>query len=380
MFFSSDMECDVKKFIEACRKIFGKESKSGNWFKWVACVTLTIIAGAALLAFIVDPHYRYRLPRFYDTVFYEAYATAPRLLSDYDYDVLMLGSSMARNFYIDDIEKAFNGKALKIAAAGASSYDLKKLFDTAAEAKGKDLKKMVYLLDIYALNKTYAHYKDFDFMYDTDHKRDYLYLFGRQTFSSMIYLIKRKMRPKGKRALQAIPNLMFSTEHAKTRYSMQEVIGCAAVYEKIGHRQAKRRAGYEAVLKSEVLPIFDAHPEIDFTVILPPYHLYSYCLSECYGEADGLLQQKTAVLKELLMRKNVRVFDFQCEENIVCNGNYFTDVQHFSSALARRILNCTVSGEFQLRTPAEIERNEAKLRKMIKDAMPQFYNDIGKKI
>ena len=143
------MECDVKKFIEACRKIFCKESKSGNWFKWVACVTLTIIAGAALLAFIVDPHYRYRLPRFYDTVFYEAYATAPRLLSDYEYDVLMLGSSMARNFYIDDIEKAFNGKALKIAAAGASSYDLKKLFDTAAEAKGKDLKKMVYLLISY---------------------------------------------------------------------------------------------------------------------------------------------------------------------------------------------------------------------------------------
>ena len=115
-------------------------------------------------------------------------------------------------------------------------------------------------------------------------------------------------------------------------------------------------------------------------MIIPPYHLYSYCLSECYGEAEGLLQQKTAVLKELLKRKNVRVFDFQCEENIVCNGNYFTDVQHFSSALARRILNCTVSGEFQLRTPAEIERNEAKLRKMIKDAMPQFYNDIGKKI
>ena len=370
----------MKKIIEVCRKIFGKENKPGNWFKWVAAVTLTIIAGAALLVFVVDPHYRYRLPRFYDTVFYEAYSTAPRLLSDYDYDVLMLGSSMARNFYIDDIEKSFNGKALKIAAAGASSYDLKKLFDTAAKAKGNKLKKMVYLLDIYALNKTYAHYKDFDFMYDEDHKRDYLYLFGRKTFSSMIYLIKRKTRPTGKRALQAIPNLMFSTEHAKTRYSMQEVIGCAQYYERTANRQAKRREGYEAVLNSEILAIFDGHPEIDFTVIIPPYHLYTYCLSERFGEADGLLQQKTAVLKELLKRKNVRVFDFQCEENIVCNGNYFTDVQHFSSALARRILNCTVSGEFQLRTPADVERNEAKLRKMIKDAMPQFYNDIGKKL
>ena len=97
----------MNKFIEVCRKVFCRESNSGKWFKWVVAVVLTVILGAAVLAFIVDPHYRYRLPHFYDTVFYEAYATAPRLFRDWNYDVLMLGSSMARNFYIDDIEKAF---------------------------------------------------------------------------------------------------------------------------------------------------------------------------------------------------------------------------------------------------------------------------------
>lgn len=369
----------MKEFFAICRKICGKEHDSGKWFKWVAGSVLTIVLGAALLAFVIDPHYRYRLPGFYDTIYYEAYATAPRLLKDFDYDVLMLGSSMARNFYIDDIEKAFGGKALKIAAAGASSYDLKKLFDTAVAAKGKKLRKVVYLLDIYALNKTYAHYKSFDFMYESGHERDYLYLFGRKTFSSMYYLLKRKMRPKGKRALQADPNLMFSTEHKKTRYSMKEVVACAIEYEKTRNRQAACRAGYENVLKNEVLAIFDEHPEIDFTVIIPPYHLYTYCLSERFREADGILKQKTAVLKEILKRRNVRLFDFQCDGNIVCNGNYFTDVQHFSSALARTVLQSTVDEKHRLSSPENIEENEKILRRMVKDAMPQFYMEIGKK-
>ena len=369
----------MNKFYESIKKLFLKESNPRSWFKWSVIIVLTVVLGAALLAFVVDPHYRYRLPRFYDTVFYEAYATAPRLLCEWDYDVLMLGSSMARNFYLDDIEKSFHGKALKISAAGSSSYDLKKLMDTAAAAKGDKIKKVIYLLDIYSVNKTYANYKEFVHMYDSAHWSDYRYLFGRQTFSSIMYLVKRKMRPKGKRALQTIPNVMFSTEHSKTRYSMQEVIKSAAWHAKIGHRQTACRPGYEEVVKSEILAIFDNYPGIDFTVIVPPYHVYSYCLSESHGEADKLLEQKTAVLKEILKRKNVRIFDFQSDPEIVCNGGNFNDVQHFSSALARRILQSVAEGKYQLRTPEDIEANEKLLRRMIKDAMPQFYMEIGKK-
>lgn len=369
----------MKRFYELIRKLFFKESDAGSWFKWSAGTVLTIVLGAALLAFVVDPHYRYRLPRFYDMVFYEAYATAPRLLDEWDYDVLMLGSSMARNFYLDDISNVFGGKVLKISAAGASSYDLKKLADTAVAAKGDKIKKIIYLLDIYAVNKVRPNYKEFEYMYSSSHWEDYRYLFDRQTFSSMIYLVKRKTRSKGKRAIQAIPNKMFSTEHSKTRYSMEEVINSARHYVQIGHRQTGYRPGYEAVMNSEILAIFDNNPGIDFTVIVPPYHLYAYCLSEKHGEADKLLQQKTAVLKEVLKRKNVRLFDFQSDPEIVCSGDYFTDVQHSSSALARKILNWISEGKYQLRTPEDIEANEKRLRQIIKEAMPQFNVAIEKK-
>ena len=191
----------LKKIL--CR-IFNAGISGRSWGIAVAAISLTIVLGAALLAFTVDPHYRYRMPFFYDTVYYEIYATAPQLLKSEDYDLFMLGTSMTRNFFIEDIDKEFNCRAIKFAASGATMIDLKKFFDTALAAKGGKLKRVILSLDIYPLNKKDPHWKEFEYMYRQDHKEDYRYLFSRQTFSSMFYLIKRKTSPKRQRPYQSI--------------------------------------------------------------------------------------------------------------------------------------------------------------------------------
>ena len=108
------------------KNFFHSQLSAKAWCIWVVAATSVIIGGAALLSYTVDPHYRYRLPFFYKTVYYEIYATAPRLLRDNQYDLLMLGSSMCRNYFLNDINKAFNCTSLKLAAPGATSFDLKK--------------------------------------------------------------------------------------------------------------------------------------------------------------------------------------------------------------------------------------------------------------
>ena len=301
----------MKKILAFLNGIYSFPLPYTKWWKIVTICVFSIISAAALLVYIVDPHYRYRLPKFYDTVYYEIYYTAPRLIKDSDFDLFMLGSSMCRNFYLDDIDRTFHCKSLKFAAAGATTFDLKKFIDLALEAQGKKLNRIVYSLDIYALNKTEPHYKNAGFMYRTDHKEDYKYLFDRQSYSSMLYILKRKLRPSGKRGIQTDRNKMFSTENAKTRYCHEEVVISAKHYATHGHAQRPYIPQSEKTLKTELLDLIDAHPEIEFTVYLPPYHIYSFCISEYLGEADELIKQRTRVLKELLKRKNVRLFDFQ---------------------------------------------------------------------
>ena len=364
----------IRKFLQ---KVIRAEINYGKWSILVISVSLGIIAGAALLAVVVDPHYRYHEPWFYDKVYYEIYATAPSILQREDYDLLMLGTSMTRNFFIADIDQTFGCRSVKLAASGGTMIDLKKFFDVAVAAKGDKLTQVVLPLDIYPLNKTVPHWKEFEYMYRSDHAQDYRYLFSRQTFSSMIYLIKRKTSPKRQRPHQSDRNRMFATEYDGKPYGLAAVMEDAIHNDKVHHTMTPYDPqAHLDNLYNHLLPMFDEHPEIEFIVYLPPYHIYTYCQSEHFGEADALIRQRTMVMKELLKRSNVRLYDFQAAREFVCHHDYFSDVQHFSNVAARRLLECLAKDYRRIRTVDDVEANERELRALIAENMPLYYQHL----
>lgn len=369
----------LKKISNLFSKMTTYEISGPRWCKVVIGTTLFVTAGAALLVFTVDPHYRYRLPVFYDTVYYQLYATAPRLLKDLKYDTLYIGSSMTRNIYINDINKTLNVSAIKLAAAGASTIDLKKLTDVACEAKKDALKQIIFSLDIYSLNKSKPHYKEFEYLYRRDFKEEYLYLFSRQTYSDIYYLFKRKIRPKRKRQHQNDPNKMFSTQYPGMKFGMGEILADAAYNEKIHHTQTPANPPvFEKNLANELLAMVSSHPEIAFRFYLAPYHIYTYCQSEQFGEADALLRQRTRVMKELLKFPNVKLYDYQADRSLVCNADFYSDVQHFSVAAGQLLLKKLAADERRIRTAAEVDANEKELRALIKEQMPLYYENLKK--
>ena len=369
----------MKKIYAFLKKIYQAETSYRRWAVFTVSVSGVIVIGAALTAFVVDPHYRYRKPFFYDMVYYEVYATAPHILKHQEYDLLMLGTSMTRNFFLEDINSAFKCNSVKLAASGGTATDLCKFFDVARKSKGEKLKRVVWSLDIYPLNKKGDHFSDFDFMYRDDHKEDYRYLFSRQTFSSMIYLIKRKTRPKRHRAHQSDRNRMFATEYAGKPYGLLPVIKDALHNERSHHTQTPYDAEmHQKNFYQHLLPVFDKNPDIHFTVYLPPYHIYTYCQSEKFGEADALIRQRTEVMLELLKRKNVELHDFQAAAEYVEHHDYFSDVQHFSNVAARKLLQDLVSGRRKLVSAEQVRANEQKLRQLLQKNMPEYTRNIKK--
>ena len=360
-------------------KIINAEIPYKRWCKIVILAVLGIIFGAVALVYVVDPHYRYHMPWFYDTVYYELYATTPRLLRDMEYDTLVLGSSMTRNFFLNDIDSALGGKSVKLAASGATTTDLKKFFDIAREAKGESLKRVVFSLDIYSMNKSKdeAHYKEFEYLYRDDLAEEYKYFFSRQTYSSMFYLLKRKLRPKKKRQHQADVNRMFSTEYDGMRFGIREVMVDAIHNERSHHTQTPaHKENFEHSLNNCLLPMIKENPQIEFIIYLPPYHIYTYCQSQQFKEAEGLIRQRTLVMKKLLKYPNVKLYDFQADRTYVCNDDLYSDVQHFSSHAARRILADLAADRRRIRTAAEVDANERELRTLIKEQMPIYYANL----
>ena len=373
----------MKKIYQFFHKIYSAETNSRKWCIFTIAVSLGIVLGAALLVFIVDPHYRYRKPFFYDMVYYEIYATAPHLLEHQEYDLLMLGSSMARNFFLENINAAFDCNAIKLAASGGTIPDLCKFFEIAKASRGKELKRVVWSLDTYALNKEGDHYSDFDYLYRKDHKEDYRYLFSRKSYSSIHYLIKRKQRPKRNRKHQTDRNRMFSTDYAGKPYGIKVV----AAETRRNYRINNTQAPYNAAMHKEnfynrLLPVFDRNPQLPFTVYLPPYHIYAWCHSEKLGNAEAMIRQRSEVMLELIKRPNVELFDFQSSAEYVENHSDFCDVQHFSNITARRILDDIKNKRKKITTAGDVRESEKALRNIIKRNMPGYNRIIsnGKEI
>ncbi len=370
---------DMKILADILKKIYKAETSHANWCRLIVIAVFAVIVGAALIVYAVDPFYHYRSPSFYDKVYYEIYATAPGLLRDEEFDTIMLGTSMVRNFFVSDIDGAFGGKSIKIAGSGATTQDLKKFFDVAlAEKKGK-LKRVVLSLDTYPLNKTdsNSHYRDFDYMYKKGHAEDYRYLFSRKTFSRIFYLIKRKWRPKRRRAHQTDRNRMFATDYDGKPYGLQEILKDAAHNQELHHTLTPyNEKAYRQNLQKELLPMFDENPQIDFIVFLPPYHIYTFCQSAEFNELEPLIAQRSEVMKEVLKRKNVTLFDFQPDASYTCDDSLFCDVQHFSNYAARRIFADILAGRGRILTDADVDRNELALRKLIEEKMPDYIRHL----
>ena len=89
---------ELKAIVKKIGTGLSRQISGYKWCLFTIFVTFGIIGCAALLVYIVDPHYRYRTPSWYDMVYYEIYATAPHILRSREYDLLMLGTSMTRNF------------------------------------------------------------------------------------------------------------------------------------------------------------------------------------------------------------------------------------------------------------------------------------------
>ncbi len=364
----------MKKIWQFLLHLWRVETTGRKWCVFTVAVSLSIIAGAALLVFTVDPSYRYRAPVFYDMVYYEIYATAPHILKKQPYDLLMLGTSMTRNFFLEDIDASFGCQSVKLAASGGTMKDLCTFFRVAREAKGDQLKQVILSLDIYPLNKDYSHCQDFDYLYRDDHREDYRYLFSRQSFSHMYFLLKRKMRPKRNRVHMTDRNRMFATEYAGKPYGLKAVMKDAIHNERIHHTQTPfDPAAHQKNLYQELLPILDENPQLPFIVYLPPYHIYTYCQSEQFGEADALIRQRSAVMRELIRRPHVKLYDFQADRRYVTTHDYFSDVQHFSNVAARLLLQDLHSPRRRIVTEADIAANEQELRVLIQEKMPEYY-------
>ena len=327
-------------------------------------LTLTLLIGALVLivalVVLVDPF----------EVYHKATAFIPPIESGtqsysnagiaktYDYDSIIIGSSMTENFRPSQLDAALGGRFVKLCVNGGTPFNHRQMMEMAFSSH--EIKTVFYGLDVDALSFFYKTPKAEmpTYLYDDEPLNDVQYWFNRSVLAKYI--------PKCLRTLgQTDPS------QRDTMYSWGEdfAFGAEAVLsgavisgEEVAQAPLEEHPALSQQSRLNVeynlLPFIEAHPETQFIFFFPPYSLMQWYAFYTRGHLVDNLMQKQAAAERLLAYDNVKIYDFQANLDWILNLNHYVDFEHYGAHINEQIVTLIAQDAYRI-TDAEQLRESA---------------------
>ncbi len=307
-------------------------------------LTLCLLIAAIVYAF--DPFYHYHKPWFgMKAVLSDKEYQCIGSLRNFDYDALIVGSSVTENNNNSWYDDAYGCTTIKAVRSYGATADLCYLLDAAFEKH--TLKYVFYNIDPSSLSADPV----------TTYKSTGcpMYLYDRNPFNDVQYLFNKDVLLK--KIPYEIVNSWFSDYDENESYNWakwktfnhQSALGLyfrpkqtAAMMPQTTY--AEQLKGNIALMTAEVA----AHPDTQFHFFFPAYSMLWWDGICRTGERDAYIYDEKQAVKALLAYDNVRVYCFQNVPEVITNLDNYMDSIHFSPEINKWMLDQMVSGNYLL--------------------------------
>jgi len=345
---------------------------SRRWGAIVISSSLGVLLGIALIVFTIDPYQVYRRPTLYKPLFADAYNTIPGIIRNYDYDGIVLGSSMCQNFRLSEVEACLGWrKGVKLTPSGCTPATVNLFFTLAS--KRQPLRHALYGLDIFGFSRPVDEHRIPlpDYLYDDDIRNDYLYLWNRNVLYEGIPDVLKAIAGRKKYRLKQNEDEMWAWDlgDGRREYGENAVVHAEKRFGGALKGNTLPENAIEAMLENldvNILGFVKDHPEVDIVVFFPPYSIQAWHNLNAVGNMDTYLEFKEKAVERLLGFPNVRVYDFQIEKTIVCDFANYRDGTHYSPQVGTLILERMGRDENRV-TNECIQKNNTLMRQLVKN-------------
>ncbi|MBR4038799.1 MAG: hypothetical protein IKJ11_01720 [Clostridia bacterium] len=265
------------------------------------------------------------------------------IAKSYDYDSIIIGSSMTENFRPSQLNALLGGKFVKLCINGGTSFNNKQMMDIAFGTH--DVKRVLYGLDISALCFFYTSPKAEmpTYLYDDDVFNDVQYWFNQ---SVLARYIPRCLKTLGQSDPDQIDTMYSWGEdfaYGKDAVLRDTVFSTAEVRQSPLADHPVLSQQFMLNIEHNFIPYIESHPDTEFIFFFPPYSLMQWYSFYQQGSLHDNLMQKQAVVERLLAYDNVKLYDFQTRLEWILNLDHYVDYEHYGAhindAIAEMIAN-----------------------------------------
>ena len=311
----------------------------------VSVITLLLLLG--LLVYFIDPFFHYHKPWFgLKAVLNDKEYQCIGTLRHFDYDALIVGSSVVENNDNDWFNEAYDCNTIKAVRSYGATADLCYLLDEAF-ASGNDIKKVFYNIDPSSLNAdtepTYESTGCPMYLYDHNPFNDIEYIFNKGVILEKIpYMIVNSY------IVDYDESLSYNWAKWKT-FDSGSILGLYFRLKDITPMQDEKI--YEEKLRGNIELLtkeVEEHPETRFYFYYPAYSMLWWDGMHRTGETDAVIYAEKEMSKALLAYDNVELYCFQNEPQVITNLENYLDTIHFSPEINKLMLDQMAAGEYRM--------------------------------
>lgn len=335
--------------------------KRSTWARLTLGALICAILVLCALVIFVDPFQIYHLATRYmppidNTT--QVYANAG-IVRQYDYDSVIVGTSVTENFRPTQLDSLFGGRHIKLCTSAGTAYNHALLMDLAFRTH--EITHVVYGLDVYSfigrLDQTGSDMPMY--LYDDSFLNDVQYWLNRSVLGSFL---PRCLRTWGQRQDDSIRDSMYC-------WAGRDEYGYAMLYSALFAPPESVLPADRYVeiarqnLEKHLLPFIEVHPQTQFDIFFPPYSAAEWSNMASRGTLEAMLTLRGVCYDALSACPNVTLYDFAAREEWVLTIENYKDTLHYGQWINDAIAEAIASGDGALSSRSQLDAATSALRR-----------------
>lgn len=340
--------------------------------------TFLFLFGTILITYIVDPCFHYHKPNksFYYVIDSQRYQNNG-ILKNFDYDALIIGTSMTENFKTSEFDSLFGVNSVKASFSGGGFQEINDNLKNAIKYN-KNLKYVIRALD-YSAFFTHKDYKRYDVTYpeyltDDNLFNDIKYLLNKTMFTTKVFPTFRSFDYK-KGSITSFDDAYnwnnyytFGKDSVLNSFVRSEVVEEEVL---VSDSEIKM---FQENIDENIVSTIKENPDIEFYYFLTPYSILWWDHIIRTNTLNKHLYGEKMVIESIIDFDNVHLFSFSNDFALTTNLDNYKDVAHYGENVNSYILKNMFEGKYRL-----TKHNYENYQKQIKEYYLNYnYDEIYK--
>lgn len=326
-----------------------------RWNALVLSLTFFLLSLCALAVFLLDPFEHYRESGILPLYDQESYNN-PGIARNYDYDAVILGTSMVEMSRPSVVDEAFGVRSVKLPMRGSHTAQMGWQLSHILEKRPLSL--AILAVDAYSLMGPPDDDEEIvEYLWNDLAADDVNYLLNRDV---LLVKLPRLLKNRGL-SLEGKRDAMY--QWVDVTFSEQSVLDTVTFQKQKEMQPADTRLERSTEnIRRNLIPCIEAHPETRFCIYMPPYSAAYWYQVTRGGLAEQQYRSRRLVCELLLSYPNVEIYDFSCRLDWIENLNNYFDYSHHSTQVSDALMAAMARGENRVNSAEEMEAGSELLR------------------